>query len=117
MASTLQSGLASKTAPVSSDRRTAILKALADPRRFEVLERIAGSGCALTCSQTLADLPISAATLSHHIKELETAGLIRIERKGKYHFLSVEPGALEAVAATLQSLAAACPNAVLNGEK
>lgn len=99
-----------KTAGISGERRTAILKALADPRRFEVLERIAGSGCAISCSQTLADLPISAATLSHHLKELEAAGLIRVEREGKYHMLSIQPGVLEAVAETLHSLGAACPN-------
>ena len=115
MASILQSDPATKTEPISSDRRTAILKALADPRRFEVLERIAGAGCALTCSQTLADLPISAATLSHHIKELEAAGLIQIERKGKYHFLSLEPGVLEAVATALQSLGASCTKITSHG--
>jgi ArsR family transcriptional regulator len=92
-------------------QRTAILKALADPRRFEVLERIANSGCALSCSQTLADLPIAAATLSHHLKELEAAGLIHVQREGKYHMLSVQPGVLEAMAETLQALSAACPSA------
>lgn len=104
-------------AHLTRSQRTAILKALADPRRFEVLERIAGSGCALTCSETLASLPISAATLSHHIKELESAGLIRVQREGKYHMLSLEPGVLEALAATLQSLGAACPQADPNGKK
>jgi ArsR family transcriptional regulator, arsenate/arsenite/antimonite-responsive transcriptional repressor len=117
MAPTLQSGRAAKANGITGAQRTAILKALADPRRFEVLERIAGSGCAISCSQTLADLPISAATLSHHLKELETAGLIRVQREGKYHLLSLQPGVLEAVAATLQSLGAACPNAVLKAQK
>ena len=53
-------------------RRTAILKALADPRRFELLVRIAGAQCPLSCAEAGTALPISAATLSHHIKELET---------------------------------------------
>ncbi len=97
---------------ITSEQRTAILKALADPRRFEVLERIARSSCAVSCSQTLADLPIAAATLSHHVKELEAAGLIQVRREGKYHMLSVQPSVLEALAETLQSLSAACPNAV-----
>lgn len=117
MTPTLQSGSTTKTTRISGAKRTAILKALADPRRFEVLERIAGSGCALTCSETLASLPISAATLSHHIKELESAGLIRVQREGKFHMLSLEPDVLEALVATLQSLAATCPQAAANREK
>lgn len=85
-------------------RRTAILKALADPRRFELLEKIAKAGRPLGCTAALAALPISAATLSHHIKELETAGLVHIERQGKFHFLTVMPGVLEALAAGLMAL-------------
>ena len=39
-------------------RRTAILKALADPRRFELLEKIARAQYPLGCAQALAALPI-----------------------------------------------------------
>ena len=91
-------------------RRAAILKALADPRRFELLERIAKAGCPLGCSQALAALPISAATLSHHIKELESAGLIQVRREGKFHYLSLRPGVLGSLAASLAALEpASCP--------
>ena len=117
MSSISQSVRASKAEGISPAQRTAILKALADPRRFEVLERIAGSSCAVTCSQTLADLPIAAATLSHHLKELEAAGLIHVQREGKYHLLSVQPGVLEAAAEVLQSLSASCPNAGPNAAR
>jgi ArsR family transcriptional regulator len=89
---------------LSSARRTAILKALADPRRFELLERIAKASCPLGCTQALATLPISAATLSHHIKELETAGLVQVRREGKFHYLSLRPGVLDSLAAALVSL-------------
>lgn len=85
-------------------RRTAILKALADPRRFELLEKIARANCPLACAQARAALPISAATLSHHIKELETAGLIEVRREGKFHFLSLRPGVLDSLAALLSAL-------------
>jgi ArsR family transcriptional regulator, arsenate/arsenite/antimonite-responsive transcriptional repressor len=99
-------------------KRTAILKALADPRRFELLEQIAKAGCPMHCSAARAALPISAATLSHHVKELETAGLIRIEREGKFHMLSLQPGVLEAVAETLQSLGtASCLPPARDGKK
>jgi ArsR family transcriptional regulator len=93
-----------KTPRLTRARRTAILKALADPRRFELLERIAKASCPLGCSQALAALEISPATLSHHVKELEAAGLIEIERAGKFHNLTLRPGVLEALAETLKAL-------------
>ena len=96
--------LAARTSRLTRARRTAILKALADPRRFELLERIAKAGCPLGCAEARAALPISAATLSHHIKELETAGLIHVRREGKFHFLTLRPGVLQAVAAVLMAL-------------
>jgi ArsR family transcriptional regulator len=77
---------------------------LADPRRFELLEQIASANCPLGCAQARAALPISAATLSHHIKELETAGLIHVERQGKFHFLTLKPGVLHALATGLIAL-------------
>jgi len=94
----------SKPLRLTRARRTALLKALADPRRFELLEKIARAGCPLGCAQARAALPISAATLSHHIKELETAGLISIRREGKFHFMSLRPGVLESLASTLSAL-------------
>ncbi len=85
-------------------QRALILKALADPRRFELLQQIATNGCPLGCTQARAALPISAATLSHHIKELETAGLIEVRREGKFHYLSLRPGVLASLAAGLAAL-------------
>jgi ArsR family transcriptional regulator len=89
---------------LSPARRTAILKALADPRRFQLLESIAKAGCPLGCAQARAALPISAATLSHHIKELESSGLINVRREGKFHFLTLRPGVLQGLISILRSL-------------
>ena len=96
---------AAKPARLSRARRTAILKALADPRRFELLERIAEAQCPLGCAEARAALPISAATLSHHIKALQAAGIISIRREGKFHYMSLRSGVLESLAATLSALA------------
>ena len=82
----------------------ALLKALADPKRFELLERIAKASCPLGCAQAQAALEIAPATLSHHIKELETAGLIEVKRQGKFHYLSLRPGVLDALARSLAAL-------------
>ncbi len=95
-----------KPARLTRARRTAILKALADPKRFELLERIAKASCPMGCSALRPALAISPATLSHHIKELETAGLIEVTLAGKFHYLSLRPAILQALAETLQALGA-----------
>jgi ArsR family transcriptional regulator, arsenate/arsenite/antimonite-responsive transcriptional repressor len=94
-----------KAQRLSRARRTVILKALADPRRYELLEKIAKAACPLGCAQAQAALKIAPATLSHHIKELENAGLIDVTRAGKFHYLKLRPGILEAVSETLRGLA------------
>ena len=81
-----------------------MLKALADPKRFELLERIAKASCPLACSDVLPALAIAPATLSHHIKELETAGLIEVKRQGKFHYLSLRAGVIESLIGSLSSL-------------
>ena len=96
---------AAKKPRLNRAQRTAILKALADPKRFELLERIARSQCPLGCSEAKDALAIAPATLSHHIKELHTSGLIDVRREGKFAFLSIKPGVLEAIADGLAALA------------
>jgi ArsR family transcriptional regulator len=61
----------------------AISRVLADPRRFEILQKIAARGCA-ACSDLRSEFPIAAATLSHHLKELENCGLVETARRGKF---------------------------------
>lgn len=62
--------------------------ALANPHRLEIYQRlITQSSAAFECCllQDLIDkLDIGAPTISHHIKILEHAQLIRVERTGKY---------------------------------
>lgn len=59
-----------------------IAKALADPRRYAILQKL----CPITtttCGAVLATAEVSPATLSHHMKELETAGLVQAVRAGR----------------------------------
>ena len=68
---------------LSAKQVKAISRALADPRRFEILQKIAGQKCS-PCSHLLECFPITAATMSHHVKELQNAGLIETVRRGKF---------------------------------
>ncbi len=112
MAATLQKNASARpVARLTRARRTAILKALADPRRFELLERIARAQGPLGCSDALTALSISPATLSHHIKELYSAGLIEVRREGKFAYLTLRPGVLESLASGLAALEpGSCPS-------
>ncbi len=66
-----------------------ISKALSDPRRFEMLQQISVSSESPTCTCLRESIGLSPATVSHHLKELESASLIRIEREGKYAYISL----------------------------
>ena len=72
---------------LTSAEFSAVARALADPRRYSILTEVAASSDALPCCELLEARKISAATISHHIKELEAAGLIEIARQGKFALL------------------------------
>jgi ArsR family transcriptional regulator len=69
---------------LSDDQIHMIAKALADPRRLELLRQIGSCPKSMQCADIRGCHPVSAATLSHHMKELETAGLIQVMREGKF---------------------------------
>lgn len=60
-----------------------VAKALSDPRRMALLEAIS-SAREYPCHRLCDEFPVSKGTISHHMKELLRAGLIRARRDGQY---------------------------------
>ncbi len=73
-----------ETIRLSEEQIHLIAKALADPRRLELLRQIGSCSDPAQCTDIKDCHSVTAATLSHHMKELETAGLVRVMREGKF---------------------------------
>jgi len=70
-----------------------IAKALSDPQRFALLRRVAREE-EVGCKTLVAQFPIRQATISHHMKELMTAGLVEGRRAGQCMYFRSRPDVL-----------------------
>ena len=83
---------------------TAVMHALSDPARLQVVRTLAAED-ERACGSF--DLGVSKATASHHFKVLREAGVTRKRVEGAHHFLTLRredldarfPGLLDAVLA------------------
>jgi ArsR family transcriptional regulator, arsenate/arsenite/antimonite-responsive transcriptional repressor len=86
---------------VESQQFQRIAKALADPRRFEILQRIAQQA-EVGCQRLCGCFPVRQATISHHLKELAGAGLVESRRDGQFVYYRTRPQVFEAYMAELR---------------
>ena len=91
-------------------QRAEMFKALANPHRLALFHRLTtccppGTACSPedAMRQNVGELgeglDIAPSTLSHHLKELNRAGLVQMERRGKHVECWVEPATLKDLAA------------------
>jgi ArsR family transcriptional regulator len=96
---------------MSKEALALLFKALGDPTRlgiFEMLRCCSGAGRgvevdeegqvrpagSLSVGEVCCRIGGSMSTISHHLKELRLAGLIRMEKRGRWIYCSVNPEAL-----------------------
>ncbi|HUK98666.1 MAG TPA: metalloregulator ArsR/SmtB family transcription factor [Gaiellaceae bacterium] len=68
-------------------------KALADPTRVAIVNRLAAAECCV-CDLTAA-FDLSQPTVSHHLRVLRDAGLVEADRRGTWAFYRLAPDAVE----------------------
>lgn len=87
-----------------ADRLAAQFAALADPVRLRLLSLLATSAEGAMCACDLVE-PVgrSQPTVSHHLKVLTEAGLVRGTRAGRNIWYAAEPAALETLRTALGS--------------
>jgi len=78
-----------------------ISKALADPQRRAILQKLAMTG-KLNCSDVQAFFEVSQPTVSHHLKELSVAGIVDREKQGQFCYYHVNSDVLSSYVAELQ---------------
>jgi ArsR family transcriptional regulator len=105
----------------SAIRMAAIFKALSDPTRLRIylylrrccntvavsedgsVRPVQGVSVGDVCCQ-ITGVDRITSTLSHHLKELRIAGLIRAEKHGRHIVCSIDPAAAKEITAALSLL-------------
>ncbi|MCU0454460.1 MAG: metalloregulator ArsR/SmtB family transcription factor [Bacteroidetes bacterium] len=84
-------------------RVAAMAKALAHPARVAILRELARQN-ECVCGEIVSAIPLAQATVSQHLKELKTAGLIKGEADGPRSCYCLDPDGIQLLMDTLDGL-------------
>ena len=82
------------------DQLLKLLKALAHPLRLKMVRALADGG-ERSCGGLGDQLPLSQPAVSHHLKILADAGLLKVRNEGQHHFVSIDHEALAKISRLL----------------
>ena len=82
----------------AAENLATIFKALGDPTRVAIVNRLAAAEAVCVCDLTAA-FDLSQPTVSHHLRILREAGLVESERSGTWAYYRLVPDAIDALRA------------------
>ncbi len=91
----------------SATTTTAVLKALAEPVRWRIVELLAREE--LCVCHLVEELDVPQPLVSHHLRVLRDLGLVSTERFRYWTYNRLEPAALEPLATRLRHLVEVAP--------
>jgi ArsR family transcriptional regulator len=71
-----------------------LFKALSDPTRVAIVNRLAAGEECCVCDLT-DTFALSQPTVSHHLRVLRSAGLVEAERRGTWAYYRLVPDAID----------------------
>lgn len=77
------------------DRLVRICRALADPTRLEILRTISAQDGPVCACDIVEQFELSQPTISHHLKVLREAGLLKSSKRGLWSFYGPDNGGIE----------------------
>lgn len=80
-----------------------VLSVLSESVRFKILSLIASKG-KLSAKDILSEFDFTQPTLSHHMSCLTEAGLVNVERRGRFAYYSVNKDTIDLVLSGIESL-------------
>lgn len=80
-----------------------VLSVLSESVRFKILSLISSKG-ELTAKDILSEFDFTQPTLSHHMSCLKEAGLVNVERRGRFAYYSVNKDTIDLVLSDIESL-------------
>lgn len=80
-----------------------VLSVLSESVRFKILSLISSKG-ELTAKDILSEFNFTQPTLSHHMSCLKEAGLVNVERRGRFAYYSVNKDTIDLVLSGIESL-------------
>ena len=86
------------------DAQALLFKALADPHRAAIVATLARADREICVCDFVEGLPLNQPTVSHHLKILKEAGLIRGERRGTWVYYALEADARERIGRAFEHL-------------